>query len=496
MRAAENTTTVPEAEETVRAIYQGSVDAIVVQGPTGPQIVTLTGADEPYRILVERMSDGAATVASDGTVLYVNERLAEMCGLPANLIVGQPFKALFQGDFPELFVRWAKPLDQGVRHQLTLQRKDGPSFPVSVWAGPIVMGNEPATLATVTDLSAQRRAEEIAVAERFARSILDQATDAIMVLDPSGTIVRASGPAEHLAGGPPVGQKFSEVFQLDASGPQRDRLAQFSTDILDRLLATRMFHGVEVSLQGRALKGRTFLLSAGPLLDDNKQSVGSIVTLTDITARKRAEEQQTVLVAELNHRVKNILAIVQSVAAQTVRNSVSLPAFQETFGGRLKALSTAHDILTRTRWTGVELTELLSQSLAPYRERIRMHGLPLLLPSQAVVPLSMALHELMTNAAKYGALSTSGHVELSWERIENVSATIRLTWAERGGPPIKGNGKQGFGTTLIERVVSYDLDGTASITFDPAGLRCTMHFPLEAERASVEALPASARALG
>jgi two-component sensor histidine kinase len=271
--------------------------------------------------------------------------------------------------------------------------------------------------------------------------------------------------------------------------------SQFSTGMLDRLLATRVFHGVEVRLDNSQLKGRTFLLSAGPLQDDNR-NVGSIVTLTDITARKRAEEQQTVLVAELNHRVKNILAIVQSVAAQTVRNSGSLPKFQETFGGRLKALSTAHDILTKTRWTGVALTELLSESLAPYRERIYPRGPALMLPSQAVVPLSMALHELMTNAAKYGALSEAGgRVDVIWDKSGNGKPSVNLNWIESGGPPVAGKPIAGFGSTLIERVVSYDLDGSCTIAFEKTGLRCALHFPIEAERTPVEQPPASASAL-
>ena len=144
------------------------------------------------------------------------------------------------------------------------------------------------------------------------------------------------------------------------------------------------------------------------------------MTLTDMTERKRAEEQQTMMVAELNHRVKNILAIVQSVAAQTVRSSASLENFAEAFAGRLKALAIAHDILTQTRWIGVGLSELLVAVLAPYRSpdetRVNIAGPQVLLPARAVVPLSMVLHELTTNAAKYGALSTRrGRIDITWQ---------------------------------------------------------------------------------
>jgi hypothetical protein len=121
---------------------------------------------------------------------------------------------------------------------------------------------------------------------------------------------------------------FSEAFPLEAqSTEEAGTLARFSTESLDTLLATKPFHGVEVRLRGERNAKSTFLLSAGPLVDDNRVSVGSIVTLTDMTERKRAEEQQTMMVAELNHRVKNILAIVQSVASQTMRSSGSLENF-------------------------------------------------------------------------------------------------------------------------------------------------------------------------
>ncbi|MGN6570610.1 MAG: sensor histidine kinase [Pseudolabrys sp.] len=485
-----------EAEETVRAIYQGAVDAVVVQGRNGPQIVTLTGADEPYRVLVDRMSDGALTMSADGTLLYVNRRLAELSGRPIESLVGSHVTGLFEDGCPVFDTAQGKAA--AGRHECNLARPDGAVLPVSVWAGPIALGDHPATLVTITDLSVHRRAEEIAVAERFARSILEQATEAILVLDPAGRVTHASDAAELLAGGSPVGRPFSHSFPLEGADDSHGAMLERSPARLDALLASRPFHGIEVRLRGRDVAaGRTFLLSAGPLLDETKTAVGSIVTLTDITARKRSEEQQTMLVAELNHRVKNILAIVQSVAAQTLRNAGSLDTFNERFAGRLRALALAHDILTKTRWGGVELTQLLTEIVAPYRERVALQGPPLLLPSQAVVPLSMVLHELMTNAAKYGALSAAGRVVLGWERGEaDAGAMVRMLWQESGGPQVAPRKKTGFGTTLIERVVSYDLDGSAVLDFDPDGLRCTLQFGIGPAKLAPEAPPVSGRALG
>ena len=464
-----------DADETVQAIHRGDVDAVVVmKGSEGPQIIMLQGADEPYRVLVERMSEGALTFGPDGIILYANERVSKLTGYPVEHLVDRDVRTLFEGEAPTLAPE--------VSCEANLLRNDDSSLPVSVWARPISIGDTSATLVTLTDLSVHHRAKQIAAAERFARSVLEQATDAVLVLAPDGCITHASWMAEELAEKPPVGCTFTEAFSLEAqSTEQAATLARFSAENLDTLLATKPFHGVEVKLRGERLAKRAFLLSAGPLLDDVMEPVGSIVTLTDITERKRAEEQQTVLVAELNHRVKNILAIVQSVATFTARSSASLAGFTDAFGGRLKALAVAHDVLTETRWIGIGCKELLATIFAPYlsenEKRVAFEGPAVLLPAGVVVPLSMAMHELTTNAAKYGALSVrSGRINVSWRLIDG-DGLVELTWQERGGPKVELQAA-GFGTVLIHRVVTYDLGGTAEIDFEGDGVCCTLTFPI------------------
>src|SRR5262249_50545660 len=235
---------------------------------------------------------------------------------------------------------------------------------------------------------------------------------------------------------------------------------------------------------------RVFLLGAGPLLDGARASVGSIVTLTEITEQKRAEERQAMLVAELNHRVKNILTVVQAMAFMTIRSSDSLAKFDEAFSGRLRALGVAYDILTRTQWVGTGLSDLISAVLKPHRPgngRIVIAGPAILLPGPAMVPLSMTLHELATNAIKYGALSTStGRIEITWKLVGDADKLVELTWRESGGPAVERRAASGFGTNLIDRVISSDLHGEVHIDFDPAGICCTVRFPLEAERTAPE----------
>jgi PAS domain S-box-containing protein len=463
-----------EPDETIRAIHHGHVDALVVTKDEGsPQIILLQGADHPYRVLVEHMSDGALTCGTDGAILYVNGRVCELTGHAPEYFVGRNIAALFDGDAP--------PVNVDVSLEARLLRSDDKSVPVKVWTRSIsIHDSTEATLVTLTDLSVHRRAEQIAAAERFARSVLEQATEAIVVLGPEGHITHASALAEELAGQPPVGLTFSKAFPLEAQNAEQARtLARFSAECLDRLLAAKPFHGVEVKLRNERLASRSFLLSAGPLYDDAKACVGSIVTLTDITERKQAEEKQTMLVAELNHRVKNILAIVQSVASQTARSSASLDSFITAFSGRLTAVALAHDILTQTRWAGIGLKELLIAVLAPYSSetiRLMIDGPAILIPASALVPLSITFHELTTNAVKYGALSREGgRIDISW-RLPDADQPVELLWCERGGPKVERGKHSGFGTRLIDRIVAYDLDGASQFDFDPLGLRCTLSF--------------------
>ena len=495
-----------EAEETLRAIYHGAVDALVVRGPDGPQVFTLRGAQEPYRELVEHMNEGALTVAPDGVILYSNRHFADLVGCPLEQIVGKPLAAFVAlRDVPVLASLIGEGSRRSMRRELTLVRADHDQVPTLAAVGPMAIEGTTAILVIVTDLTAQKHSEEIAAAERFASSILEQATDAIFVCDASGRITKASWAAEHLLEKPVVGRSLAETVPLEVAEAEQAQPSgpSVSADALLRALrAGQTYHGLEVRLGIDALEDRHFLLSAGPLYDGGAANIGAIVTLTDISERKRAEEHKTVLVAELNHRVKNILAIVQSVAWQTVASNQSLSSFKQAFDGRLKAISLAHDILTRVRWGQVALDDLIAQSIAPYADAeraapIATSGPPLLMPSHVVVPFAMILHELATNAAKYGAFAAeTGRLAIDWRLVDD-GRTVRFAWTERGGPLVKADVRPGFGSKLISRVITYDLQGSAELAFEPDGFRCTFTFPVPAVREETPiAVAGGARASG
>ncbi|WP_374468683.1 CHASE domain-containing protein [Phenylobacterium sp.] len=204
----------------------------------------------------------------------------------------------------------------------------------------------------------------------------------------------------------------------------------------------------------------------------------------EIAARRRSEQQRELLVGELNHRVKNTLATVQSIAAQTLREGKSLKETRESFEARLLALSETHNLLTREHWEGAGLQELVQLELAPYggeRERIAAEGDDVLLSPEIALALGMALHELTTNALKYGALcGRVGRVSITWRRWEEAGAPwLTLSWVESGGPPVAPPQSRGFGSRLIETGLRRQLRGRVELTFPPEGVRCRIDLPLE-----------------
>ncbi len=207
------------------------------------------------------------------------------------------------------------------------------------------------------------------------------------------------------------------------------------------------------------------------------QVVGLVGVSIDITERKRDEERLRLMVNELNHRVKNTLATVQSITSQTLRGGD--PAVQRTLEGRLQALAAVHDVLTRESWKEAYLREVIESALAPYgvqdSARFQIAGQPIRVQPRVAVATSLALHELATNAIKYGALSTqNGRVAVTWKIVDDAEPRLHMTWVERGGPAVVTPIVRSFGTRLIERGLAQDLGGTARLDFNEEGITCTI----------------------
>jgi PAS domain S-box-containing protein len=317
--------------------------------------------------------------------------------------------------------------------------------------------------------------ETIADLPRRLEVVLDNATVAIMLMDDRQHCVYMNRAAEEL-----TGYTLEEVLALDK--PMHDIVHHTYPDgrpfplhecAIDRAFPERnRMAGEEVFVH----KDGSFYpvaFCASPIRDFASKTIGTIVEVRDISRDKRAQEQQRLLVNELNHRVKNTLATVQSLAVQTFRGAD--PAAVEKFNNRLLALAKAHDILTVTTWDHAPLKNIFCSVMEPFGlERFEVEGPHIMISPKAALSLAMVIHELATNASKYGALSVSrGRVHVHWEEESLSSGSqLDLTWEERGGPAVLPPARRGFGTGLIERQIAIEFGGSASLDFRPSGLVC------------------------
>lgn len=224
------------------------------------------------------------------------------------------------------------------------------------------------------------------------------------------------------------------------------------------------------------------LANLEPICDAEGRLVGAMNVLHDISELKRSHKA---LLAELNHRVKNALTSVQSLASQTIRGSAPIDEIRADFESRLFALNGAHTRLASSGWQAIDLRTLLQDVLGMHQNddgtRIALGGEAVVLPPKAAVALTMIAHELATNASKHGALSLpGGRVSVAWrvEEHDDDGCHLEIDWLERDGPPVARPTYRGFGSRLIERAVVHELKGITHVSYDAEGLRCVMDFPL------------------
>jgi PAS domain S-box-containing protein len=229
---------------------------------------------------------------------------------------------------------------------------------------------------------------------------------------------------------------------------------------------------------------RWYDLHIEPVRDVAGAIVGLTCTAVDITERKEGEAHLRLLMRELTHRSKNLLAVIQAMARQTARHAGSIDGFLDQFSARLQALARSHDLLVQEEWHGVALAELVRSQLAPYVDRsgsqIAVEGPPVILRPEAAQSLGLALHELAVNAVKFGALSTpSGRISIAWTwQPRGERPTVEVVWAETGGPAVGTPAQRGFGSLVVERNLARALEAGVELTFDREGVRCRITIPV------------------
>jgi PAS domain S-box-containing protein len=229
---------------------------------------------------------------------------------------------------------------------------------------------------------------------------------------------------------------------------------------------------------------RWYDLHVEPLRDAAGAIIGLTGAAVDVTERKEGEAHLRLLMRELTHRSKNLLAVIQAMARQTARHAGSIDGFLEQFGARLQAMARSHDLLVQEEWHGVALAELVRSQLAPYGDRggsqLRVEGPAVMLRPEAAQSLGLALHELAVNAATYGSLSTpAGQLSISWSwQPRHEPPAVEILWLERGGPTVDVPVRRGFGSLVVERNLARALEAEVELTFVPEGVRARIVIPV------------------
>jgi PAS domain S-box-containing protein len=309
----------------------------------------------------------------------------------------------------------------------------------------------------------------------YTRSLIESNIDAIMTTDPSGIITDVNKQMEALTGctrDELIGAPFKDFF----TDPERAEAA------IKRVLGEKKVTDYELTARARGGRETVVSYNATTFYDRHRTLQGVFAAERDVTERKENEAKLHFLMRELSHRSKNLLAVIQAMARQTARFPGSTEDFLQKFNARLQSLATSHDILVHHEWQSASLADLARLQLGPYfdgREpQISIEGPTVLLKPDAAQNLGFALHELATNAAKYGALSVpAGRVSIEWRWLPEVDGNgIELNWVESGGPAVEMPTHRGFGSLVIERNLAHELDTEINLAFLAEGLRCKIPF--------------------
>ena len=274
-----------------------------------------------------------------------------------------------------------------------------------------------------------------------------------------------------------LGKSFRSLIAEDADP---DAMSAITTSFQRKL-------GGGCEVKCRHKDGREFwaALFINPVFDKQGKIIQHFVSFVDLTKHMQEQAHAKMLIDELNHRVKNILATVQSIIRQALSTNADRQTLRQVIKLRLSALSRSHDLLTREKWRSASLRQILTESLEPFKsvdshaDRFVITGADVRFPPSAALALGIVFNELATNALKYGALTKSGGtVHIDWRReAAPQGPQLTLTWREAGGPRVKTPAHRGFGTRMIERGLSHELNGTGHLDYRPDGLVCTMHIP-------------------
>jgi two-component system, chemotaxis family, CheB/CheR fusion protein len=428
--------------------------------------------NDPRRLL-DALPAAVYVTDAEGRITYFNDAAAALWGCRPRLNTDQWCGSwkLFRSDgapLPHDQCPMALTLKEGTaqRGQAIAERPDGTRVPFMAFPMPFYdrSGALVGALNVLVDISEHQRAERAA---RRLAAIVESSDDAIISKDLNGIIESWNRGAERLFGylaEEVIGKSITIIIPLERQHEE--------VDILDRIRRGEPIDHFETQRRRKDGSLVDISLTISPVTDETGKIVGASKIARDITEQKRREQQISLLAREADHRTNNLLAVAQATVHLT--HAESAADLKKAIEGRLRALANAHGMLARSRWAGADLHQLVAMELSPYFRdgdpRAQIDGPNVLLKPEMAQAVAMAVHELATNAAKYGSLSTaSGRVRVQWSM--QGGSKLHVSWTESGGPAVKAPGKEGFGTRAIARLLG-QLDGVVKFDWPGGGLTC------------------------
>jgi two-component system, chemotaxis family, CheB/CheR fusion protein len=444
---------------------------IATAGQRGPPPTLSDQMDLPQ--FLNALPAAVYTTDAEGRITYFNEAAVALWGRRPELNVdlwcgswrlfwpdGTPMP---QDAYPMAVALKERRAVRGA--QAIAERPDGSRVPFMAFPAPLYdeTGALVGAVNMLIDISGQSRSDH--VSHRLA-AIIESSEDAIVSKDLNGIIATWNKGAERL-----FGYLEQEVIGKPILILIPEALHDEETRILERIRRGERIEHFETTRRRKDGSLVTISLTVSPIFDDTGRVVGASKIARDITEQKRREEQINLLAREADHRTKNLLALAQATVHLTQAETPQ--ELKSAIAGRLRALANAHSLLAQSRWAGADLRNLVLEELSPYckeDDRATINGPELMLEQQSAQAIALALHELTTNAVKYGALSApSGRIAVTWHL--QIGKRLSLRWAETGGPPAKPPTRQGFGTKVMARVCE-QLNGEVNFDWREAGLVC------------------------
>ena len=426
--------------------------------------------------IVDSSDDAIISKGLDGIIRSWNSAASRLFGYEAAEVIGKPVTILIPQDRQdeETFILQQIRRGERIEHYETVRRrKDGGLIDVSLTVSPIRNAQGKIIGASKIARDITKRKREINAALLLA-SIVETSDDAIISKTLDGIIISWNKGAERI-----FGYMAEEIIGKSIKVLIPQEYHEEEDTILDRLRRGERIEHYETIRQRKHGSLINISLTVSPVKDPQGKIVGASKIARDITERKRIEAQISLLAREAEHRTKNILATVQATVHLT--QSETIDEFKSAIEGRIQALANVHALFVESRWEGAHLNDLVTQELSPYCQdveaRTRIEGPDLLLEPYAAQTIAITLHELATNAAKYGALSVpDGRVHVAWSGGEKAHLILR--WTETGGPLVTSPTRKGFGTRVMERMIREQLKGKMQFDWRAEGLVCEIVLPV------------------